>query len=343
MEKVGRNDLCPCGSGKKYKKCCLGKDENKLVISDPFEELDVDKMLSDYAEMEIPHGMEQAYAQARFIPSPYALSNKQPCDDFDGLTPVQMLKLINVPFESPEIVEFPEVMTGWPETPVMRLLVTLLQEIGLTGMKLKKDGSLPTKAARELVKAYFQEEAVLEFMKDGTIDDDLMFDGLSQILELAATVGIIDCMKGSLSLSAECRRLLGGAGVQALYPMILRAAAEDVPWGRGDDFPEMFEFQDTFAFSLYMLHKYGDEFRTNTFYEDAILRAFPTLLQDEDGNPMIEGYESGVRFCYTSRALVDYAGFLGLIEIAECPDDDDPMKIMVKKTPLLDDAVRFKI
>lgn len=24
-EKVGRNDACPCGSGKKYKKCCLGK------------------------------------------------------------------------------------------------------------------------------------------------------------------------------------------------------------------------------------------------------------------------------------------------------------------------------
>ena len=25
-KKVGRNDPCPCGSGKKYKKCC-GKDE----------------------------------------------------------------------------------------------------------------------------------------------------------------------------------------------------------------------------------------------------------------------------------------------------------------------------
>ncbi|MDH3771994.1 MAG: SEC-C metal-binding domain-containing protein, partial [Nitrospirota bacterium] len=23
--KVGRNDLCPCGSGKKYKKCCGNK------------------------------------------------------------------------------------------------------------------------------------------------------------------------------------------------------------------------------------------------------------------------------------------------------------------------------
>jgi preprotein translocase subunit SecA len=23
--KVGRNDPCPCGSGKKYKRCCMGK------------------------------------------------------------------------------------------------------------------------------------------------------------------------------------------------------------------------------------------------------------------------------------------------------------------------------
>ena len=24
--KIGRNDLCPCGSGKKYKFCCLKND-----------------------------------------------------------------------------------------------------------------------------------------------------------------------------------------------------------------------------------------------------------------------------------------------------------------------------
>ncbi|HIP18649.1 MAG TPA: hypothetical protein EYG78_04860 [Sulfurovum sp.] len=24
-EKIGRNDPCPCGSGEKYKKCCLKK------------------------------------------------------------------------------------------------------------------------------------------------------------------------------------------------------------------------------------------------------------------------------------------------------------------------------
>jgi len=28
-QKVGRNDPCPCGSGKKYKQCCLLKKEEK--------------------------------------------------------------------------------------------------------------------------------------------------------------------------------------------------------------------------------------------------------------------------------------------------------------------------
>lgn len=29
MGKIGRNDPCPCGSGKKYKKCCLGQSREK--------------------------------------------------------------------------------------------------------------------------------------------------------------------------------------------------------------------------------------------------------------------------------------------------------------------------
>jgi methionyl aminopeptidase len=32
-EKIGRNDPCPCGSGRKYKKCCLGKEQNPELES----------------------------------------------------------------------------------------------------------------------------------------------------------------------------------------------------------------------------------------------------------------------------------------------------------------------
>lgn len=30
--KIGRNEKCPCGSGKKYKKCCIGKNLNQSEV-----------------------------------------------------------------------------------------------------------------------------------------------------------------------------------------------------------------------------------------------------------------------------------------------------------------------
>lgn len=32
MSKISRNDLCPCGSGKKYKKCCLKYESNPIIL-----------------------------------------------------------------------------------------------------------------------------------------------------------------------------------------------------------------------------------------------------------------------------------------------------------------------
>lgn len=34
QRKVGRNDLCPCGSGKKFKKCCLNSENNTGKTND---------------------------------------------------------------------------------------------------------------------------------------------------------------------------------------------------------------------------------------------------------------------------------------------------------------------
>jgi hypothetical protein len=47
MVKIGRNDPCPCGSGKKYKKCCLNKKPREQVImvgsSEPLQGVHYDK------------------------------------------------------------------------------------------------------------------------------------------------------------------------------------------------------------------------------------------------------------------------------------------------------------
>lgn len=43
MSKLGRNKPCPCGSGKKYKKCCLVKneEERRLAQEEKLYEKDV--------------------------------------------------------------------------------------------------------------------------------------------------------------------------------------------------------------------------------------------------------------------------------------------------------------
>ena len=47
LAKVGRNDPCPCGSGKKYKKCCMAKDEAQRIAELPDAENDEDVVASD--------------------------------------------------------------------------------------------------------------------------------------------------------------------------------------------------------------------------------------------------------------------------------------------------------
>ena len=60
---VGRNDPCPCGSGKKFKKCCIGKAElpQMAAPNDPFDVDEVDEFddadepIRDYDALVEPH------------------------------------------------------------------------------------------------------------------------------------------------------------------------------------------------------------------------------------------------------------------------------------------------
>ena len=45
--RVGRNEPCPCGSGKKYKKCCVEKDQERLRHSSEVAGMTVDELRED--------------------------------------------------------------------------------------------------------------------------------------------------------------------------------------------------------------------------------------------------------------------------------------------------------
>ncbi len=71
---IGRNDPCPCGSGKKYKKCCLAQDEARAAeqrratdqrnaVQRP-ELADVEKALSPFLELDSEDGLDELSGSA---------------------------------------------------------------------------------------------------------------------------------------------------------------------------------------------------------------------------------------------------------------------------------------
>ncbi len=60
--KVGRNDPCPCGSGKKYKHCCYAKDSVKRAATE-IEESESDDTVENDASAEDETISEQTKEQ----------------------------------------------------------------------------------------------------------------------------------------------------------------------------------------------------------------------------------------------------------------------------------------
>jgi hypothetical protein len=55
--KIGRNDPCPCGSGKKYKKCCLSETYTETGREDSTKKRLVQDLLKFY-EKNYKHTLE---------------------------------------------------------------------------------------------------------------------------------------------------------------------------------------------------------------------------------------------------------------------------------------------
>jgi len=97
--KVGRNDPCPCGSGKKYKKCCLPKDELIRVAPPPATqapEPDATLFEDDWEDAEIADEVE-AEEPGNIVDEPERPAlHKYPCPE---------KKLPDLPPEQEKIIE----------------------------------------------------------------------------------------------------------------------------------------------------------------------------------------------------------------------------------------------
>ena len=92
MEKVGRNDLCPCGSGQKYKKCCLGRDEaGPTPTSAPGVTGSVSAELLESLQGRSFGSTKEMNA---YLGWQVSRQNRQATPEFEGLSPEQMHGLL---------------------------------------------------------------------------------------------------------------------------------------------------------------------------------------------------------------------------------------------------------
>ena len=77
VPKIGRNSPCPCGSGKKYKKCCYEKDQELLRDASPYEGVTMTQAQSSPGIIDSTDMIEEmrAYQLKKLIPS--ELNDKQ--------------------------------------------------------------------------------------------------------------------------------------------------------------------------------------------------------------------------------------------------------------------------
>jgi tetratricopeptide (TPR) repeat protein len=83
MLKIGRNAPCPCGSGKKYKKCCLSRQDGKRQPFIPTTQFvpvytDLDKLSNSVVDLIKQNKLDEAEAVSRKLLDEYP-------DQIDGL------------------------------------------------------------------------------------------------------------------------------------------------------------------------------------------------------------------------------------------------------------------
>jgi hypothetical protein len=333
---IGRNDPCPCGSGKKFKHCCLGKENGAASSHDA---AGISKALREALEGRQFNSLEEAQT---FLNQVTQQQNRQQLDEFHGLSPEQMHQILNFPFALPGLVRFPEVLDTNPVAPILNLFELLTDAIGEQGLKPTAKGNLPRNFCREAALAYWGEHSFQENTRYGDINREGDFTDLHVTRLVAELSGLMRKYKGRFILSRDCRRLLADGGLAAIYPRLFRAYIEQFNWAYRDGYPELRFIQSAFLFTLFLLTRYGDIWRPQVFYEDAFLRAFPRLL-DEVPPSQTSSPDETVRRGYTWRALVHFSGFLGLAKVEPASDELLCREYRVKSLPLLGQIVQFQL
>lgn len=300
--KLGRNDPCHCGSGKKYKHCCLdGAAKQSAEIADELaQSIAMNPNLSlDELNVLLAHKMEER--------------NNRPLDEFCGLSPHQMMNWLHAP-----LGELSWVTINTPADlntcPVMRYLDLLVQEAIAQGGSFKATtrGNLPAKLVKQ-ASAVLPEFAIAQYEREISISEyagnkEDNFVALHYTRVLAEIAGIFTLKNGRFWLSQSAQQQYLSEGINSLFLPMLEVAVSRFNWGYLDSWESQINLRTFWLFMVWRVYSHGS--LQKMFKEMAT--AFPDLLaqltaEGEDRPERMLGHMIHLRFV---ERFLQYWGFV---------------------------------
>jgi hypothetical protein len=269
MVKIGRNDPCPCGSGKKYKHCCM--DNISIQRAELLDDMAQVVAMNPNLSLDELNRVAQQRMQER---------NHKPEADFCGLTPTQMNNWLYAPFN-----QWAGVTITTPDdlsrSPVMRYLALILDEaLQQEGsFKATSKGNLPVKLVKQACDL-LPEFAIGKFDIHVSINsfagvNEEKFVALHYTRILAEIAGIIYRRSGRFHVKKEAQKRYQTLGVNAFFLPMLEAAVTKYNWGYLDGWETEVDLR---TFWLFMLWRLQGHASLDQLMEE-VATAFPDLLR----------------------------------------------------------------
>ena len=208
------------------------------------------------------------------------LQNNSPVDDFLGLSPAQMHHLLYDAFGDKSTVQFLPSIDDHTldQIPLFRIAEEFLHIIQRDQrIKLTPLGALPKKV---LVELYDKKFVLAENIESGITklsreEDCIAIRSARLTAELA---GLVKKVNGTLTLTKKATKLLETKNRSEMFKQFFQAFTDKFLWSFNDGYPEQPIGQLGWAFSVFMLDKFGTQATTAGFYTEKYLKAFPTFI-----------------------------------------------------------------
>lgn len=324
--KTGRNEPCPCGSGKKYKKCCLDSDTGGG---------------NGNGSQEVGGNGEDSWQG--FDLHSDTIFRERVQETFAGFMPQQVNDLLNDPFDSGSPAVIDTELAIEAEVPFLGLFMPLIRELGEGPLKETGTGNLPRKVVRAVARDFFGGSYEIVRRLHADFHSENHFMELHVVRHVAMMGGFVKKKYQRFSLTKRGESVLEDGISGEVFLRLVKTYTRKFNWGYRDGYPELPVVQAAAFFALHLLQQFGDEDHPLSFYADRFLAAFPTAVKEFPERDYMSR-EDTVRQCFKIRAMERFAHFFGFMEYAERKPgrlirDDE----VVRKTPFLDDWISFRL